>query len=417
MSSTGFVNQAFCDMVNWQWYRDITVHCLFLHLLRIVNKSDKMELGISVKSGSVLISYSSLASFFKLTKKQIIYALEKLESSHDISIKNMHRQGAIITITEWNKYNGFNAINENANNAQSRDNGEKLSQKCNNQESVNKEVTTLNKNNLSQNCHINGTKQAESDEIVTKLSQNYHKQNANTEHVTNQDEKSLSQECSINSSIQSSQEPENKESSPTPLKENKEEEKECEKEKNTKKEKPTNYPFELFWDAYGKKMDRPKCERKWANLSEKDRAAIMAYLPAYIAATPDIQFRRHPSTFLNNRTWENDVIGDTAQPQLLLQFPNQQEPVPLPNTVEDVMAKLQEKHIAMPREEAEKFFNHYKALGWKKNGQPIYDWTALLPIWQSNIAQFDNHGGWQQNNQPQQNNNNEPWWKKLPTAN
>lgn len=79
----------------------------------------------------------------------------------------------------------------------------------------------------------------------------------------------------------------------------------------------TKYPFEAFWNLYGRKIDRPNCESKWAKLSEKDREAIMAYLPGYIAATPDIQFRRHPATFLNRRTWENDLPGSYPKQQLL----------------------------------------------------------------------------------------------------
>ncbi len=318
MSSTGFVNQAFCDMVNWQWYRDMTVHCLFLHLLRIVNKSDKMELGISVKSGSVLISYSSLASFFKLTEKQIKYAIRKLESSHDISINNMHRQGIIITITEWDKYNGFNNVKENDDNALISGNGEKLSHKCPNQPYENKEDTTSDKNNLSHKCPINVPKQAKDDNLVSKLSDKCTNQDTDIEHVTNQDENFLSDKCPINvSNHQPTKEPENKESSPTPLKENKEEEKECEKEKNTKKEKPTNYPFELFWNTYDKKFDKQKCEKAWAKMSEEDRAACMKALPSYIASTQEIQYRRYPYTYLHNRSWENDIIQKSGRQQLL----------------------------------------------------------------------------------------------------
>ena len=78
-------------------------------------------------------------------------------------------------------------------------------------------------------------------------------------------------------------------------------------ESSSKLEKTDPYPFEAFWEQYGKKVDRQKCEKKWAKLDETERAAVMAYLPGYIEATPDIKYRRDPSTFLNNRTWENDL--------------------------------------------------------------------------------------------------------------
>lgn len=67
--------------------------------------------------------------------------------------------------------------------------------------------------------------------------------------------------------------------------------------------------FEQFWTLYGKKIDRKKSLQKWRKLSLKDKRAAIAYLPKYIEATPDIQYRRNPTTFLNNRTWENEIIG------------------------------------------------------------------------------------------------------------
>lgn len=64
--------------------------------------------------------------------------------------------------------------------------------------------------------------------------------------------------------------------------------------------------FDDFWDLYDKKIDRPKCERKWKRLDQKTREAIMAYLPEYVRRTSEKRFRRNPYTFLNNNTWEND---------------------------------------------------------------------------------------------------------------
>lgn len=65
--------------------------------------------------------------------------------------------------------------------------------------------------------------------------------------------------------------------------------------------------FDDFWDAYDHKVDRGRCEPKWDKLKQKEKEAIMAYLPDYLKATPDKDYRRHPSTFLNNRTWEGDL--------------------------------------------------------------------------------------------------------------
>lgn len=66
--------------------------------------------------------------------------------------------------------------------------------------------------------------------------------------------------------------------------------------------------FSTWWKLYDKKIDRAKCEKKWNKLTLKERQACIAATPAYVASTPDIQYRRHPMTYLNNKSWENQII-------------------------------------------------------------------------------------------------------------
>lgn len=67
-------------------------------------------------------------------------------------------------------------------------------------------------------------------------------------------------------------------------------------------------PFAEFWTMYGKKVERAKCMRKYAAISESDRAEIRKRLPAYVAATPDVQFRKNPQTYLNGRCWMDEDL-------------------------------------------------------------------------------------------------------------
>jgi hypothetical protein len=70
-----------------------------------------------------------------------------------------------------------------------------------------------------------------------------------------------------------------------------------------------NISFESFWDAYEKRTgSKKKLEAKWEKLSDQDREAIMAYIPLYKVAQPAKQFRKNPETFLNNRSWEDEII-------------------------------------------------------------------------------------------------------------
>jgi len=68
------------------------------------------------------------------------------------------------------------------------------------------------------------------------------------------------------------------------------------------------FSFEAFWNLYDKKIDKPVCQKKWAKLSQKDKAAIMEYLPKYKAAEPNKKYRKGPEAFLNRRSWENEII-------------------------------------------------------------------------------------------------------------
>jgi hypothetical protein len=79
-----------------------------------------------------------------------------------------------------------------------------------------------------------------------------------------------------------------------------------------------NIPFEDFWNAYDKKNGSDKCRKKWEALTDKDRAAIMAYLPNYKVSTPDKKFRKNPETFLNNRSWNDEIFSQ--QPQKPAEF-------------------------------------------------------------------------------------------------
>ena len=66
--------------------------------------------------------------------------------------------------------------------------------------------------------------------------------------------------------------------------------------------------FETFWNAYEKKVGRPKCEKLWAKLSLADKKACIEYIPLYKQAQPDKQYRKNPETFLRNKSWNDELI-------------------------------------------------------------------------------------------------------------
>lgn len=92
---------------------------------------------------------------------------------------------------------------------------------------------------------------------------------------------------------------------------------------NVDENKPTNvgkesaFSFDVFWDVYGKKVDRKKCESKWARLTEEQRRLAMNHVPRYIASSSgrELKYRKNPLTYLNGECWNDDIIDDLTGQQ------------------------------------------------------------------------------------------------------
>lgn len=75
------------------------------------------------------------------------------------------------------------------------------------------------------------------------------------------------------------------------------------------------YTFERAWNLYEKKVGcKAKLEKKWNSMSLKDRKAAIEYIPIYVIATADKKYRKNFQTFLNQRGWEDEIIGTPQQP-------------------------------------------------------------------------------------------------------
>lgn len=66
--------------------------------------------------------------------------------------------------------------------------------------------------------------------------------------------------------------------------------------------------FDTWWLLYGKKRGRKRAETKWNKLSLKDKMDCIAATPAYVASTPDIQYRCDPLTYLNGERWKDEIL-------------------------------------------------------------------------------------------------------------
>lgn len=73
--------------------------------------------------------------------------------------------------------------------------------------------------------------------------------------------------------------------------------------------------FNFFWDVYNKKVDRTKCEKLWNKLTDSEIQKIIATVDQYVLANPEIQFRKNPSTYLNGKCFNDEIIIYPKQQQ------------------------------------------------------------------------------------------------------
>ena len=91
------------QLLEWEWYDDINVTRLFLHILLKANHKSKNYKGEIVKVGEHLTSRDILSKETGLTVRQIRTAITKLKSTNELTIKSS-RQGTKIQVVNYKKY-------------------------------------------------------------------------------------------------------------------------------------------------------------------------------------------------------------------------------------------------------------------------------------------------------------------------
>lgn len=75
-----------------------------------------------------------------------------------------------------------------------------------------------------------------------------------------------------------------------------------------------NVPFEFWWDEYKKKVgDIKKLRKKWSALKDDERLKAIDHTRQYVLSTPDKQYRKNPETYLNNKSWNDEIIFKQQQ--------------------------------------------------------------------------------------------------------
>jgi hypothetical protein len=93
------------SLLGWEWYDDINVKVLFIHLLLRANHSPQNWRGETVETGALITSLSKLANETGLSQKQIRNALKKLEKTEEICIQK-GRAWTKVIISNYGSYQG-----------------------------------------------------------------------------------------------------------------------------------------------------------------------------------------------------------------------------------------------------------------------------------------------------------------------
>jgi len=70
--------------------------------------------------------------------------------------------------------------------------------------------------------------------------------------------------------------------------------------------------FSQFWDLYAKKVDREKCFKKWLKLSQEEIRQVFNHVEKYVESTPDKKYRKNPLSYLNAKSFENEIIENSG---------------------------------------------------------------------------------------------------------
>lgn len=96
------------SLLKWEWYGDVNMMALWLHLLLNANYKDKRWQGIIVKRGQLVTGRAKLSKELGISERSVRTCLNRLKTTNEIAIKTTNKY-SIITICKYEDYQ----LNEN----------------------------------------------------------------------------------------------------------------------------------------------------------------------------------------------------------------------------------------------------------------------------------------------------------------
>lgn len=66
--------------------------------------------------------------------------------------------------------------------------------------------------------------------------------------------------------------------------------------------------FDEWWHKYDKKISKDKAIVKWNILTNQEKQLALKIVESYVDSTPDKTFRKDPTTYLNNKSFNDEII-------------------------------------------------------------------------------------------------------------
>lgn len=170
-------------VLEWEWYNDIPTKTLFIHILLKANFKDKNWQGHLVKRGELITGRKQLSQETGLSERQTRTALNKLQTTNEITIKATNRF-SIITLVNYGLYQDKREVADQPIDQQ------KVQQKANNRPTERQQTTTTKNENNDNNDNNKKTKAKKYNDfhlsIATELGnfvKNHYKKNLKISHI------------------------------------------------------------------------------------------------------------------------------------------------------------------------------------------------------------------------------------------
>lgn len=80
------------------------------------------------------------------------------------------------------------------------------------------------------------------------------------------------------------------------------------RKENEIREEKAKELFNRFWLLYDKNVNKEKCFKKFKTLKNEELEILFVHVPKYVESTPDKKYRKAPLVYLNNKSFNDEII-------------------------------------------------------------------------------------------------------------